>query len=134
MSKENVELVLSAVDAWNREGIEAVVPLAADDAVIHAFPEWPDDPIFRGKDGWRDLLNRWDEMLGDLVWESNRVIDTGDGVVQHLTLHGKPMGSDMPIAQTLGLWTRDFRGDGTVGEAHFFLTWEEVSQAAGLSE
>jgi hypothetical protein len=56
MSKENVELVLSAVDAWNREGIEAVVPLAADDAVIHAFPEWPDDPTSAAKTGWRDLL------------------------------------------------------------------------------
>jgi len=136
MSQENVELVKGGIDALNREGgvPDTLLDLVAADFTGHPFPEWPERTLYRGRDGWRQLLSEWIENFDDLNWETERFIDAGDQVVAIGKLRGRIKGANAPIAQPVGAVYDDFRGDGTIGEARFFMSSAEALEAAGLSE
>jgi ketosteroid isomerase-like protein len=51
MSQENVELVRRGYAAYEKEGVEGVIPFFNEDAVLVSIPEWPDDPEYHGHDG-----------------------------------------------------------------------------------
>jgi len=55
MSQENVELVRQTFAAFAEHETEAAVPFNAPDVVIYSMPEWPDDPVYHGHDGFRKL-------------------------------------------------------------------------------
>jgi ketosteroid isomerase-like protein len=134
MSEENVELVREAIETWNRDGVEAVTAYANPEAVFYAFPEWPDDRVYRGRDGWRKLMTQFVETFDEIRWEIAELIETGNRVVALVRQHAKIKGTGVPLEQSIGVVVADFGGDQSFGEVHFFLTWAEARQAAGLSE
>jgi ketosteroid isomerase-like protein len=134
MSEGNVETVRRATEAWERNGIEGLIEFASPDAVVYAFPEWPSDPVYHGKDGWRELLSEWTASFDEMAWEVERIESVNDKVMVATRVEVTISGTQAPIVQRYASVFGDFKGDGTVGEARFFLTWAEALKAAGLSE
>ncbi len=133
MSKENVEIVRKAYEAFAAGGVEATGASFAPDAVHHAYPEWVTQSEYRGPDGLRTMLAEWTDNFDDFEFEVRELRGVGGSVVMLGETVGRIKGSDVPIRQPLGAVYSDFR-DGQIGEARNFLTWREALEAVGLSE
>jgi hypothetical protein len=134
MSKQNVDTIRRAIETWNGEGpSEAIVNLAHPEGVLHPFPEWPDDAVYRGREGWLRLIEQWRETFDQITWDIERLIDIDPAVVALVTHRATIRGSGIELSQPLGLVAGGF-SDGMVVEAHFFLTWEEALKAAGIED
>ena len=138
MSQENVEAVRRGFHALRVGGVEALLPFFTTDVVMHPFPEWPDDPVYRGHDGARKVIAAWTdnfEEWGVDVWE---IRAAGTRVVALTEMIGQIKGSGVPIRQPMGAVFSEIHentaGENTAGEVHFFLTWLEALKAVGLEE
>jgi len=80
------------------------------------------------------LLLEWTQNFDNFHLEVGRLIDGGARVVALIKLVGLIRGTDAPVSQPVGAVFDDFRKDGTIGLARFFLTWDEAIAAAGLPE
>jgi hypothetical protein len=134
MSEDRLELIRKGLERANSEGVEATVDMAAADAIAHPFPEWVAGGPYRGREGWRELLLEWTQNFDNFHLKVERLIDGGARVVALLKLVGLIRGTDAPVSQPVGAVFDDFREDGTIGLALFFLTWNEALESAGLSE
>ena len=136
MSRENVETVQRAVDAWNADDLDAFL------AVLDADIEWHPSiepglegkaTIYHGHDGVR---RAWREYRGE-AWErlTNRpdeLRDLGESVLVlgHLDLTARATGIE--FSQEVGE-VFDLRA-GRIVRIRDFLTHAEALKAAGLSE
>jgi ketosteroid isomerase-like protein len=133
MSETNLDALRQGIEAWNRHGpSDAAVALAHPDSVLYPFPEWPDDSLYRGRDGWLRLMEQWTENFDDITWEIEKVIDDDPTVALLVNHRATVKGTGVPLVQPLGLVVR-FQ-DGMVIEGRFFLTWNEALEASGLLE
>ncbi len=113
MSQENVELVRNATDAWNSDGVEAMLAFYPEDVVWYPFPESPESATgFHGHDGIRDVMRGWNDSFDEYALAPGEIRDYGDKVV--------------------GLG--ELSGGGKIGKARFFPFWEAALSAVGLSE
>ena len=133
MSEENVEVVRRAFETFSSDGVEALIPFCSPDLVVYPFPEWMEDPVYHGYEGWRELLNGWTQGFEDFAPEIEQLRDAGDNRVIWLGYNtGRIRGTNVPIKQPVGGVHR--LGDGLLLEIHYFMTWSETLEAAGLSE
>jgi ketosteroid isomerase-like protein len=136
MSQENVELVRSVFDAWNRGELGDVLPFVAEDIEwleIEGLPDAMAGEEIRGSESVRSML----ESLFD-VWESYRlepevVRAVGDNrvfAVLREVARGRVSG-----AEVAGRWgyVIEIR-DGKVARVEAYRNAERALEAAGLSE
>ena len=132
MSKENVEIVKRAIDAFSRGDADAFADLTTPDL------EWTtglgaiEGEIFRGREGVETYFGRlgtaWDEFR--LLPDEFR--DFGDVVLVLGRLEGRGRGGGVPIDSPVGaVW--DLRG-GEIWRLRAYLDRAEALEAAGLSE
>jgi ketosteroid isomerase-like protein len=133
MSRENVEAVRVAWDAFDRGGVEALLRLLPQDVVWYPVEEWLEDPVYHGHDGARNLIAAFTANFDDWGWEVQELRDAGTRVVSLVDMIGRIKPSGVPIRQPMGVVHSDIR-DGMLGEARFFLTWQQALEAVGLSE
>ena len=94
MSQENVEIVRAAIDAANRQDIEAVLALMGPE------PEWVNSPtalepgVRRGRDEVAAVMRALSESLTDARWELDRIYDRGEQVIALGRLSRRMPGSD----------------------------------------
>jgi ketosteroid isomerase-like protein len=131
MSQENVEIVRAALDALNREDIDAALKDAAPDFVF-------DFSRSVGTEGGVYKLGQmrtfWGQVTAEM-WESSRFeaeefIEAGDLVMTAVT--NLLRGRDGIEVQARGAWVWAFR-DGSVARITFYQTRQEALEAAGLS-
>jgi ketosteroid isomerase-like protein len=97
MSEENVEIVRAAIDAGNRQDIEAVLALMGPE------PEWVNSPtpiepgVRRGRDEVAAVMRALSESLTDARWEVDRIYDRGEEVVALGRLSRRMPGSDIRL-------------------------------------
>jgi ketosteroid isomerase-like protein len=126
------QIVREAIDAFHREGAEAVIPYLAEDIVWYSAPGWAGKQVYQGHDGARELIAEWTENFVDYRWDLPRPPEElDDGRVLLLNRHtGKTregVAVDAPLAS---LWT--FRDDDLIAEVRSYFTWEEALAAAGV--
>jgi len=73
MSRENVEVIRLANEAWNRGEVEAMFGFYAHDAEVETDPRFIDGGTFRGL----PAIRRWLEGLRD-SWERGAAVVTGE--------------------------------------------------------
>jgi ketosteroid isomerase-like protein len=132
MSQENLEIVRTVVDAWNRRDWDAVFRHAAPDV------EWDttgDLGEWRGVHTTRDQVMRAWERFAE-PWESvdvevEQLIDAGDQVVSRQlgTCRGRD-GIEVTVHNNF-LWRLR---DGAITRVVSFREFEDALEAAGLSE
>ena len=135
MSRKNVERETGdrGVDTFNA-GIEAFLVFYAPDVVCYPAPGWVEDVMCRGHDGIRKLSAVWTENVDDVSLEVHEVRDLHQRILILAEFTGRSKDSGTPIRRPFGVVNSDLRDDGTVGEVHFFLTWQQALEAVGLQE
>ena len=128
----NVELVRDAFAAFERGGVDAVLPLIAEDVRIYSLPDWPDDAEYHGHEGFRKLTVAWTEHFDGFGFEVEDLRDAGDKVAVLLRMMGRAKVSGMPLTQEIGAVFSRF-GDGRVGEVRYHPSWEEALAAASVA-
>jgi len=89
MSRENLDIVRRAYEAWNSEEPEAAIAFLAPDVEWHLPENFPDAGTWRGREqvveGLRSTSASWDRLDAEV----ERLIDAGDRVVALVRYHGR---------------------------------------------
>ena len=132
MSEENVAIVRRAIEAWNRDDIEALAELFAPDAIWYPLTYWPDSQICHGREEIERLVRSAREPLERNEAAVEKLVEAGDTLVVAGRWGGVVRGTEDEIDMRLGM-TLAFRG-GKISEWRMFRTFDQALEAAGLRE
>jgi ketosteroid isomerase-like protein len=133
MSRENVEIVRRAYEAFNRGDPEAGIADMSptfEYAPTGALPDMP--PVARGPDGYAEFARWLWDQFDDARTEIHELTDAHDKVVASVTLRGRGRQSGVEVGwHVWHVWTLR---DGKVIHGRGFTSRPEALEAAGLSE
>jgi hypothetical protein len=122
----------AAADAFEA-ALESFLGFYAPDVVCYPAPGWIEQTVCHGHAGIRRLGAVWTSSVEDVALEIHDVRDLHERLLVLARLTGRAKDSHLPISQEFGAVNSHLRADGRVGEVHFFLSWQEALEAAGLS-
>jgi ketosteroid isomerase-like protein len=132
MSKENVEVVLAAFDAWNRGDHDAFMNLWDEEAEFWPFRAQLEGRAYRGRDGLCRFIAEVAEDWEELRFEVGEIRDAGEQMAGRgrFRARGKASGAevDAPFGFVGGVRDRK------VVYARFFSDPAQALEAAGLRE
>ena len=127
MSRENVEVVRRAYEAFNRRDIAALSTLVDPEVDFRSTVE-----SHRGLEGVADFVRSADETLDDFTAIPTEIIDAGEQVVVVVHERGRGKGSGIEVDHRFAhVWTIR---DGRAVAFHAFTTRTEALEAVRLSE
>jgi ketosteroid isomerase-like protein len=133
MSRENLESLRRALDAFNRRDRAAWVALCDPDFETVPSRMWPEVDAIRGPDAAWDFYIETDEPWEQSPYEYVEVIDAGDDKVvvnQRREMRGKASGAGVRYDFWLVVTFRS----GKALRAEWFDDRQEAVEAAGLPE
>ena len=135
MSKENVEVVRLAVDAFNRRDLATLGDLSDQDfefvSVLTAVDAQA--ATYRGLDGWSRYFTDIDRVWENWHIEGLRVFDGADGgLAATFQVTGQGRQSGAAVERTVGITYR-LRG-GKIWRMRSFLEPTDALKAVGLEE
>ncbi|HWX97058.1 MAG TPA: nuclear transport factor 2 family protein [Solirubrobacteraceae bacterium] len=132
MSRENLELVQAAFDAYSRGDEPALLELVAADVVITQFPEQVDVRDYHGHEGFRQVMTEWIGSWDDWSIEILGARELGDLVLATARQQGRGVASGAPIDAwaTFVFTVRE----GLIARWQMFSSEEQALHAVGLSE
>jgi ketosteroid isomerase-like protein len=132
MSRENVELVERALDAFSNGDAETFAALTTPDL------EWVtglgaiEGEVFRGREGVETYFARLGSAWDEFRFVAHRFRDLGDTVVVLGRLQGRGRGGGVPVDSPVGaVW--DLRG-GQIWRLRAYLDHDKALEVAGLAE
>jgi ketosteroid isomerase-like protein len=130
MSRENVEIVRSIYEAFNRGDWDAAFRDQRPDIELTTPPTGPNAGTYRGREEcqgfWEDMLMAFEAASA----EPEELFESGDQVAVVLTIRARPKGSSAAIEIRNGhLWA--FR-DRTAQSVRIFPEPQKALEAAGL--
>jgi ketosteroid isomerase-like protein len=134
MSRENVEIVKLAYEAFARGGLARYMEHFTGDVDYRAVETAPDDhgPI-AGKDAFRAWLQDWIDMFDEFKMEPLELIDAGENTVVVAERYGgraKLSGIDMHSTVWIVLTIRD----GRLAHGREYLSREQALEAVRLRD
>jgi ketosteroid isomerase-like protein len=132
MSQENVEVVRSALEAFERGGLDATLAFYDPDVTWVVAEDEPEPATLRGHDGLRALLAQWVQAFDELHIDPKEFIDAGEAVVMPYQFRARERssGSEIAAPETWVFWLRD----GMIVEVREYRHKADALEAAGLSE
>ncbi len=132
MARSRVDMLRTAIEAWNREDLDATLALLTADFEWRPTGTFPGaDPVYRGGEGFRRFWDQFHEAWEYVEIEMRRVTAHGDIVIAETTFHAKGAGSGVEVDLDLAsVFT--FRGDLACRGAAY-LELEQALQDAGLT-
>jgi ketosteroid isomerase-like protein len=136
MSRENVEVVRRAHEAWQRDDLEGWLSLIDSDV------EWLTaieremggvTSVYRGHDGMRELWNLWRSEVEDFWIETDDVLDLGGDRALHLAqgqFRGRASGIVVKSQLAMVVTLRD----GKIVRSMDYMSHQEALEAVGLRE
>ena len=130
MSRENVDVVRTANEAWLRGDVAATLELVAPNIVITQPPTQADARTYVGHDGLIQAISEWGGQWDDWQVELRSVTDADPEVVAvlHQRARGKIIGVE--VANELGCVYEV--EDGKITRWRMFFSESEAREAAGL--
>jgi ketosteroid isomerase-like protein len=133
MSQENVEIVRTALEMWNRDDLEG--------SLKYVSPEWEwyparlfpgTDAVYHGKQGWTRFWTTFREPWENIRIEIERIEDLGERVLVLFTFYGtgKLSGVDVTTEYANVVTLRDGLAIYQVG----YGDWKSALEAVGLKE
>jgi ketosteroid isomerase-like protein len=133
MSRENVELIRRAIEAWNRADIDGWLDQATPDFVwIAAGPAAVERSVYRGRDDVREAMAAGWETWEEFRFEEGEIRGLGDSVVWLGRVHARGRASEVELDQEFAIHA--VVRDGKLARTEGFLSHDEALEAAGLSE
>jgi ketosteroid isomerase-like protein len=132
MSRENVDVVWAAMDAFNRRDGEGFGALLASDAEIVPVRAAVEGTVYRGPDAATQYCAAVEESWENLRWEIEEVRDGGAWVLALGRIRGRGRDSGAEIDARAG-WVALLR-DGLVTNFQTYADRDEALEAVGLSE
>lgn len=131
MSRENVEIVRRATDAYDRRAFDEVIEW------LDPGIEWdmtrvdlPDLDVYRGFDELLTFHEMWEESWEWVQLEPREFIDAGDHVISVVCQRGRGRLSGVEVEQSFGqVWTVR---DGKIVRMEMHPTREAALEAVGL--
>jgi ketosteroid isomerase-like protein len=133
MSQENVERLRAALEAYNREGPEAIIALLDPDVEWIADRSDMGRVSYRGRDGVRKSFDQLYEGFDNLGFKVEELIDAGESIVAlgQMTARGR----STQVETTLPLAIVFTAGpNGRLVRYESFRNREEALESVGLSE
>ena len=132
MSSENVELVRTAMQAFNREGIDAIAPGIHPDFETTTPSSMALEPdTYRGMEGIRRWMDAWGDTMDEVRFEVDELIDAGERVVAVCRLVTRSATTGIELEQGVAMvWTLR---DGLAVRLDPFATRDEALRAAGIA-
>ena len=132
MSRENVEVVRAATQAWLSGDLSAALELVAEDIVTMQPPTQADARTYVGHDGLMQAMADWGDQWDDWQVELIRVIDADPDVVGVLHQRGRGKISGVEVASELGSVIA-VEG-GKIVRWQMFFSEQEALEAVGLAK
>jgi ketosteroid isomerase-like protein len=132
MSRENVEAVRRALEAYEREGLDGYLRYLDPEIEWTSTDAYIERATYRGHEGVRRYLGTMEEEFEDVRVEPVELIDAGEQVISSVRVSGRGKGSGAPVELTLISvgWLRN-------GVAYRIRNYPDMAAAlevAGLSE
>lgn len=110
MSREQVEMVRTAWEAYNRGDVEAFLAPLDPDCEFHEDPAFPEGGVYRGREAIEAYLVQFREAMAEHSFEVEEVRDLGDAVIclLHERARGKESGLEVSLRPA---FVFRFRGD-----------------------
>ncbi len=132
MSRENVEVVRAAMEAFNRrDGVGFAAFLTADAEIVPVRAAL-EGTVYRGSDAAAQYCAAVDESWENLTWEVEEIRDGGGWVLALGRIRGRGRSSGAAIDARAG-WVVPFR-EGLVTSFQTYPDRAEALKAASLSE
>jgi ketosteroid isomerase-like protein len=132
MSQENVEIMRSAIEAFNRRDGQGFGALLSADAEIVPVRAALEGTVYRGPDAAEQYCAAVEESWENLGWEVEEVRDGVDWVVALGRIRGEGRGSGAAIDARAG-WVARFQ-DGLITTFRTYPDRADALGAVGLPE
>jgi ketosteroid isomerase-like protein len=129
VATDNLEIVQRAIEAFNANGVDGILPLIHPEFEATTPPDLASEPdTYRGHDGVRRWFDSFYEAMDDIRWDAHEFHEVGDRVVVEFTLRARGKTSGLDFGQNaVMVWS--FR-DGKAIRIQLFQTLEEALAAA----
>jgi ketosteroid isomerase-like protein len=129
MSQENVQIVRSSFEAFNRGDLSGVLEPLSDDLVTYRAAPFGDS--HHGPDGFLEATMDWIEGFAEWSVTPEEFIDAGDRVVVRMVQAGRGEGSGVPVEGVF--WFVYTIRDGKIVRLEMHARQDQALEAAGLS-
>jgi ketosteroid isomerase-like protein len=132
MSEKNVEIVMQAIQAFNRRGADTEVLSRFYDPEIefHEDPKLPEPGVYRGSEAVAGYLAQYLEAFDEYKFEIEEILDAGDKVLVFNRQQGRGRGSGATV-EMRNAWLFSLRG-GRIVRVRPYWNRAEALAAAGL--
>src|SRR5438309_9866995 len=129
MSRENMEVMQAAFEAWNGD-MDAFREMHDPDVIARSPEGWPEPGPFVGREA---VIRQWEQMRE--TWDADALkpidfIDVGERVVVRFVWRGAGRGPELNMEMT-GVYTVR---EGKITVFEFFWDHSEALEAAGPDE
>jgi ketosteroid isomerase-like protein len=135
MSRENVEIVSQATEAWQRDDLDTWLSSFDREVEWHTAQRLVEGvrSAYRGIDGMRELWTFWRTEADDFKLDSEELRDLDDDRVLHLArIRWRGAASGIEVESPLGMVVTV--RDGKIVRSMDYLSHEEALEAVGLRE
>ena len=132
MSQENVEIVRSLWEAWDRRDADAIFPLYDPevDVVPHSREGTFMSESYHGHDGVRRWIRDWMDAFDGFYFHADEYLNAGGCVLVHATQGGRGKGSGVTVERSLWFLYRLQRG--RIVRIETYDSKAEALEAVGL--
>ena len=132
MSRENVELLQRAYEAFNAGDLEPFFAMLDEKFVYRARAELPGGGAFVGPAAFRDRIEALEDLFGEIRFEPQEFIDAGEHVIVVLDQTARGRASGVTLEQSISHVWLFRKGRGI--ELCVYSQREQALESAGLSE
>jgi ketosteroid isomerase-like protein len=132
MSRENVEVVLSAYEAFAQGDLTAVLAQFDPAVVSYTAPPLPDPVEHQGYGGFLEWVENWTGAFEEFSIDVKDHIDAGEEVVVRVVQRATGVASGVPVEQTF--WLVHVLRDGKITRIGIHASEGQALEAAGLRE
>jgi ketosteroid isomerase-like protein len=131
MSQENVEIVRSAYEAYERGDLAGMLKDTSAEMVTYRAD--PDGAIFRGPEGFLQALAEWTEEFDDFTATAEEFIDANENQVV-VRVHQVAIGAQSGTPIAADFWFVHTMSDGKGTRVDIFASESQALEAAGPRE
>ena len=132
MAESEIEVVRSVFAAFAERGTEGLLEHLDPEVEWRVRRDLPDAQVYRGHEGIRTLMSRFDEVVEEPYYEPAEVLDAGKRVVVLLRWGGRGRGSGVEFEEREETWVIEVE-DGKVVRVEEYPNRAAAMAAAGIS-